>query len=70
MCRAHMCDRSSRSPKKGYSPSWRFGTGPQRVDEAASGPASVPGPIYNVPDGLDKRGTEFGPEVSPLKQSM
>jgi len=65
--RAHMFDRSSRSPKKGCSPSWRFGTGPQRQDEAASEGASVPGPIYQIPDSLSHLATQFGPEGGPNK---
>ncbi|KAF5828291.1 hypothetical protein DUNSADRAFT_17853 [Dunaliella salina] len=65
--RAHMFDRSSRSPKRGCSPSWRFGTGPQRPDEAASEQASIPGPIYQIPDSLSHLGTQFGPEGGPNK---
>jgi len=64
--RAHMYDRSSRSPKRGLCPSWRFGTAPQRLNEASLGSASVPGPIYQLPSSLTSQATQFGPEVRKI----
>jgi len=63
--RTQMADRYPHSPKKSPSPTFKFGTAPQRPDEFKLDAASVPGPIYDVTPDRSPQAFSFAPLNDP-----
>ena len=60
--RTHVADQYPHSPKNKATPSWKFGTEPQRGADTSEG-GKVPGPIYALNDTNNTPSWTFAPQV-------